>query len=376
LLAGVVLLAFAGTAVASGLDRMAATNPALAPAVPGPFAALGPAALATVTLQAGDFATTERLARQSLANAPLEPGAAGLLGASLIGQNKWKAGDQAFRVAGRLGWRDIPTQLYWMQVSIATGDWDIAAERADAILRLDPTRADDPRIVGPFENDPRGRKALITRMAGNPPWVAAYLKPSPNVPLAGLEKRAEVLDEMTGVTGATCELVAPFAARLAGAHKVAQAFHIWRERCPGAGAGLLRDPSFAAADAVPDAPFEWRLASSGTVTVNAAEAGQGLEVASRASFPREFARQLLVLRPGAYRLSWREDGGRAGAGPRVIPAVGCDPVAGNRLTPTNEGARASARFTAGAACEGLWLTLLLAPGSGAVRVSDVRLEPA
>lgn len=376
LIAGAALLAFAGVSVASGLDRMGAANPALALAVPAPFAAEAPAALATIALYRQDFAQTETLARQSLAHAPLEPGTAGLLGAGLVGQGKWKAGDKAFRVAGQLGWRDVPTQLYWMQVSIATGDWDIAAERADAVLRLDPKQADNPRIVGPLEDNPKGRSALIARMAGNPPWVAAYLRPSPDTPVDRLEKRAVVLSEMTGAAKPSCDLAAPFAARLAGAREVAQAFGIWRRSCPAAGAGLIRDPSFAAADALPPVPFEWRLASSGSVTVAPAEDGKGLAITTRASFPREFARQLLVLPPGSYRLSWREQGAIPGSPPRVIPSLGCYQTDGNRLAASSQGGRASARFTADSGCERLWLTLLVAPGSEDVRVSDVRLDPA
>lgn len=375
LIAGAALLAFAGVAVANGLDRLAATNPAVASVVPRPFAALGPAAVAAVALARQDFPETERQARASLAHAPLEPGTAGLLGAGLVGQNKWKEGDKAFRVAGQLGWRDIPAQLYWMQVSIATGDWDIAAERADAVLRLDPSQTDNPRIVGPFEDNPKGRQALIARMASNPPWVAAYLKPSADLPVPLLEKRAQMLGEMTGQNAADCDLVAPFAGRLAMAGKATQGFRVWRKYCPAASAGLVHDPSFAAADPSPVVPFAWRLVPSGSVSVNPAGDRQGLEVASRASFPREFARQMLVLAPGAYRLSWREDGAPQGSA-RVIPSVGCYPTDGNRLATTREGARTSARLIAGRECEGLWLTLLIAPGSGTLRVSDVRIDPA
>ncbi|MGN6500221.1 MAG: hypothetical protein ACTHKM_08735, partial [Tsuneonella sp.] len=285
-------------------------------------------------------------------------------------------GDKAFRVAGQLGWRDVPTQLSWMQVSIATGDWDIAAERADAVLRLDPKQADDPRIVGPFEDNPKGRAALIARMASNPPWVAAYLRPSPDTPVDRLEKRAVVLSEMTGAAKPSCDLAAPFAARLAAAHQVAQAFAIWRRNCPAAGAALIRDPSFAAADAAPTVPFEWRLVSSGSVTVTPADDGKGLAIATRASFPREFARQLLVLRPGAYRLSWREQGSSPAAAARIITSEGCYPTDGNRLSASAEGERTSVRFAADPRCDGLWLTLLVAPGSADLRVSDVRLDPA
>lgn len=367
---GLLLAAYAAAAVGSGLDRMAARNPALGERVPDPFAALSHAPRAMLALSEGRFGKAEGHARRAVATAPLEPASTGLLGAALLAQEKLAPADRAFRVAGQLGWREPATQLYWMRIATQTGDWDIAAQRADAILRIDPSQTRSPQVVAPFEADPAGRRALVARMRQGPGWLDAFFRPDPSRSPESLAARAEMLTMLAQTGTVDCAIAAPFADRLVRAGSVARAHAIWSGACKDGSADLLRDADFARAASPPDVPFDWQLVPSGALTV--ARDGDGLSVTSRAAFPRTLARQLLVLEPGAYRLDWREQPSAARS--RIVPIVGCQPDRGARPEPRPFGeGRMIADFTVDGSCEGQWLTLMVTAGAGAVRLGDFKL---
>ena len=147
LLAG-LMLAYALAALASGMERMAAQRA-------GP-----PADLAT--------------ARAGFSAQPLSALAAGALAAA-----EWRAGNGAmaervFRHAAQLGWREPATQLYWLQVAAAAGQWGNAAKRYDALLRVDPRRAALAELAAPLEGAGAGRTSLARRIALRPHWLADY----------------------------------------------------------------------------------------------------------------------------------------------------------------------------------------------------------
>lgn len=367
-----LLLANAGVAVASGLDRLAARG-AGALALPlGPFAAQGHTLRAQVALQARDYGRAEAAARTAVAQAPVDPMNAGALGAALLAQGDLQAADKAFRAAGQMGWREPFTQAYWMRVAIATGDWDIAAQRADAVLRIDPSQTGNPQIVGPFEQAPAGRAALLVRMRESPGWLKSYFLLPPEAPLETLASRADLLVALGRERTVPCDTVAPFAAGLARAGPVARAHSAWIAHCKAGKRSLLNDASLAAAEPRPAVPFAWQLVPSGSLTLR--RNADGIEVENSASFPRSFARQLLVLPAGEYRLSWLETKGTAEEA-RVVPTIGCAADRGARLDPEPiGGGRFAASFNAGTGCEGLWLTLLAQRGR--TSLADLRLEPA
>src|SRR3546814_8811137 len=75
-------------------------------------------------------------AQRSVRTAPIDPSTTSALGSSLLTLGQLDRAYAAFAVAGTLGWRDVPTQLYWLAQAQAVGDVDVLAQRLDALLRL------------------------------------------------------------------------------------------------------------------------------------------------------------------------------------------------------------------------------------------------
>jgi hypothetical protein len=137
------------------------------------------------------------LARRYVARDPIDPVAPAVLGQALLMAGRPDAADDAFRVAGRLGWRVAMTQAYWMQRGLAAGDYVLAAQHADALFRQQPAFLDNRQLLDPMERDPQARAALIERMMLRPDWLDAYLHRLGNVDLDALQVRVDVLGALS-----------------------------------------------------------------------------------------------------------------------------------------------------------------------------------
>ena len=203
LLAG-LMLAYALAALASGMERMAAQRA-------GP-----PADLAT--------------ARAGFSAQPLSALAAGALAAA-----EWRAGNGAmaervFRHAAQLGWREPVTQLYWLQVAAAAGEWDNAAKRYDALLRVDPRRAALAELAAQVEGAGAGRASLARRIALRPHWLADYADPPGPLAESALLARAAVLREADARGALDCGVAARLGRRLVGAGLAQAVDGTWRAK--------------------------------------------------------------------------------------------------------------------------------------------------
>ena len=74
-------------------------------------------------------------ARAALNRDPVNQRLLGLWGSAELARGEDARAEAIFRVAGGLGWRDRPTQLYWYAVARDGGDFVVAASRLDALLR-------------------------------------------------------------------------------------------------------------------------------------------------------------------------------------------------------------------------------------------------
>ena len=216
--AAVVLagLAYAGLAFGSGLDRLAADDPAMAQRVPSAFAAQALRTLGAQALTQGKAGELLRLGQAALSDSPTDPQSAAMFGAGLLASGNRAGADRAFRTAGKLGWRVPITQNYWMGRALAQGDYPLAALRFDALLRQQPALHRQRALLDPLERNPAGRAALITRIALRPVWVDSYAGDVADLPADVMEQRTTVLLEAAAkgvVLG--CPAIAPGASRLA-----------------------------------------------------------------------------------------------------------------------------------------------------------------
>jgi hypothetical protein len=230
-------LVYAALAIGNGLDRLAFDRPELASAVPAPFAVNALEVLGEAQLHKAPRAA-EPYAEHLVARAPVEPFSTALLGAARYAAGDGTGADQAFRVAGQLGWRIPATQAYWRQAALAAGDFPVAAQRLDALLRRDPELLRDAAALAPFERDARGEAALAVRLAKRPPWLGWYTGEVDPVPADVLARRLPSL-MMLGDRGVVlgCDAIAPGVRKLVAAGMTGQAEALARKHCPG---GRLR----------------------------------------------------------------------------------------------------------------------------------------
>ena len=377
-----VALAFGTAALGSGLDRMSAKNPALAGLVPQPFRANAWRGASAVALAGRHLPAAQAAATQAVRNDPVDAASASALGMARLAAGDGSGAAAAFRVAGQLGWRDRPTQLYWMAVATNSGDFAIAAERADALLRQDSRLREQPLLLAALERLPEGRRALAARLALRPEWFGDYwnklflLKPDQ------LFARARVLDEPALRPAAmTCLEVKPMTSALLANRGARQGRAILDRYCAKSDGALLADGGFERARLADAAPFGWQFTGAGGLDVRLearpGRVGVAVEIDSALPQRQVFASQALQLGPGSYRLSWRSPG-RDGAGAsRIVARLTCQQNTGDfpAATPAGSG-RYAAIAQVGTDCPLQWLELAIDPGEGAVTVDDVRVVPA
>ena len=231
--ASLACVAYGIVALGSGLDRESGRWPALAESVPTPFASKALEVRGLNAMLAGDWQTGLDLGEAFVRGAPIEPTATAILGGAREMRGDAGGADAAFRVAGQMGWRVPLTQRYWMGRALAVGDYRVAAQRLDAMLRQQPGLLADRSLLDPMEGNPEGQQALAGLMPAKPDWLSYYMQDTGDVPEDILLLRAQVLARAAklGAVGG-CEGAAALAHRLAELGDASVAAQLWREQCP------------------------------------------------------------------------------------------------------------------------------------------------
>jgi hypothetical protein len=379
-LGALMCLGYAALAIGSGLDRMSLKQPEYAARVPALFASQALRSEGAALIEQGQARAALAKGEAAVRDAPLDPGSTALLGIARFRTGDSAGADRAFRIAGQLGWREEFTQTYWMARALEIGDWRVAAMRLDALLRQHPELLAERRLLDPLETSPAGRAALAERILSAPAWLQSYAAALAEVPRPVLLLRAQVLGEVAarkGILG--CETAAPLVERLVGAAAEREAAALWRQHCPGAGTTLIYDGQFAAAWLQQDrSQFAWTFVGQSDANLLLEPVGEGpakrLVVEATSPRARQIARQMMLIEPGRYRLSWTAEA----AGDVVAATVSCEQGSRDWLAARYE--RGSGRWIADvaidASCKAHWLSIGLTGRSGTVKLGDIRLEPA
>ena len=383
------LAGLAGLAGLSGLDRLAEADPAGWLRPPQAFAAQALRADAMAAGQAHDWAALDRASHGLVLASPVEPMASGLLGAARLAKGDAAGAQAAMQVAAQFGWRIDPTQRYWMLQALAGGDYAVAAQRLDGLLRNNPKSAAQAALFAPFESDPTAGAALIARMSLRPNWLADYAATLPKLAPADAVRRAQMLLAMarSGVV-LGCDGVAPALDALLTADHGDQALAVGAAHCPRLGGGLLADGNFAAARLDGHATaFDWQLLGNGDASASfdaRPRGGQVLNLATRADIASQVIAHLVVISPGAYRISWRSAAPAADM-PRWQVSLGCRVDSREWAEPQFDAAsgRWFSQVAPSAQCGQHWLTFGVRPaprhGAGGEPVTltleDVALTP-
>jgi hypothetical protein len=309
LLGGAAVLVIGIAIVQQGLVRAWAEGDApmqLAPSLPESAEVSLRLALAKAGTQ--DWPNAQQLAAETLARSPINSGAVRIAGLAAEMRKAPEANDWLL-LAGQLGWRDTPLQLWQVAKAAEYGDITNLVLRADGLLARTGVRPHPPADAQCRERSGRcedggrasGRAAGVARLlyvrsqqAGASPIRRPRSRADDACPHqhAAIARRARHLFAPARRTGTA----APRATSVAGLRESTGG------RCP------VFDSGFAAAREHPPIeviPFEWALASSGGASAATEGTGARAVLVARTdgSTIATIASQTLALAPGGHRFS-------------------------------------------------------------------------
>lgn len=266
---------------------------------------------AEARLMAGDAEGAEALARQALADAPLSADALRTFGLALESQGEAETAGAAMTLAGGLGWRDIPTQLWLADAYIRQGDFAEGLARVDAVARQGQFRAEmRPLLIG-AALEPASRGDLAERLMTRPPWRAHFFDGAHVLQPDRHDAYEAFLRQFEAAGGSvTASEAEAFADNLFDHREYARAQALWRDIVAPTDA-VPFDGGFDTAMARTDhgpGPFQWRFADApGSAARLGSPPGRAderaLRAASRGDLRAKIVSQEMALPPGQHMLT-------------------------------------------------------------------------
>jgi hypothetical protein len=281
-------------------------------------------------------------AREALRSSPLSGGALAYLATQEAPQGGADHRIRLRAIAGKVGWHGEWSQRRLYNAALAAGDAGAALRHAEALLRQQYARDE---LFAQFVRGmdvPGFRSELIKAVARSPHWPRQFLvQRGAELDDAALLELASARAESQG--GLDRQLAAPLLTRLVSLGRLEAAATISRLIPGDPRPGVLAWPDELAMNA--PTPFDWNLPPSYAV-----DRSEGARLVADKVLPGEFARRLIVLPPGEYRLL-------APASEGWLWGTGC---AGGTVVP-NRPLSANASFTAPPDCP--LIALVLAPAN-------------
>lgn len=370
------LALYGAAALLSGSDRVSASIPS-APAFLGwPYDTGASRSQAIRALAAKQPEVALALARRALLSDPVDSRLVSLVGQGQLVREQYELADQTFRVAGQLGWRDGAVQIYWMDRAVAVNDFRVAAERLDALLRQAPRFEERDTMIAALTATPEGRAAVAERLKLAPAWADYFVGEVHDLPKAELEQRVDVMNKV-GPGVWSCATAARMGDRLIAVDMLQPAQGIWRRNC-GASGSLVYDGAFDKLDTTrSSSAFDWRLSERSDVLVEATQDAKGnrlMGLKVSGSFSQPVLRQLMVLSPGRYRVTWdaRDRDGAPARGLSV--SLDCRKDARDAAPGQGTTGRFAQDFAVDDSCSAPTLTFWLEPRQD-VLIDNVALKP-
>lgn len=377
-----LVLGYAGLAIATALDRAAVYDAQLAQSVPEPFQQRALARSAQFLAQAGLPGSALEPAAKLVSRDPVAADSAGLIGAALLARGDGRRALTAFKVSASLGWRDAATQVFWLRAALQAGDFNNAALRFGALARQWPRAGAIDQLSAMFEADPRGRTALARQIARGAPWANTYATMIDGQNAEQLRVRASVLVTAARLGSSLgCDNIAAMTAGLVDSDPVAAAA-LWRAHCPRAAtAGGVANGKFAEVQNIArPSPFDWQFPGDGALDLTFVNSGDGsvaLQLTSGNAAMVPVAIQLVPLAPGGYRISWTSDAADAAVASRLLVSLSCrrerDLARPQPANWSNGQHVLDVSFAGG--CAAPYLQLWLTPGAAAVQLDNVAITP-
>lgn len=374
--AGLATLAIA--ALLSGSDRQSREFPNSPSIIGWPYDTGAARARAISLFVKSGPKSAIAMARRAILSDPISAQTISILGRAQFYAKQPLEANKTFKVTVQLGWRDAMTQMYWLDQALRAGDFKVAAERLDALLRQNPSSEDRDLYLAVVSTLPEGRNAIAQRLKAVPAWAESYVRDVKELSAEQLAQRADVILR-TGRRVWNCSSAAILTQKLIDAKMLTEAQAVWRSSC-ATSASLIFDGGFDHLDTTVATPgFDWQLSGRGDVDVRPTTDTTGnrrLDIEVTASRSLSVLSQLVVIKPGTYRLTWRTPDTPENAARSLMVGLTCnstlrDAESGD-ADPT-EKHRYTTVFQVDASCQAHKITFWLSPNSP-VHLDDVALE--
>ncbi|WP_324808316.1 O-antigen ligase family protein [Sphingomonas sp. LY29] len=301
-----------------GLADNAVKNGGLAGVRPmSPWSPSAAGLAAVESLRAGNPDEAGTLATDALAEAPLDVRSLSTL--ALVYEQQGRSAEAAtlMGVAARGGWRDPVTQLWVMNRALEISDFDVAAQRADALLRRDLFREQLFPLLRSISTTAVAAQAIATRLSDNPKWRGSFMTTLADLTPAQLAAHEQILISLGRSEAPPTEAeAAAHVGSLVKSGEYRRAFDSWRRF---AGAQSPNRSNVTAGDfkglengdlKAGAIPFKWSSggildASAKLGTPPTSPSGLAIQARARSGATGAVLKQAIVLDPGTYRLTFR-----------------------------------------------------------------------
>lgn len=282
-----------------------------------------------------------------------------------------RTAQRAFEAAQWRDPRSQPAAYFLADRYFRIGDSKHGLMEIAALSRLSP---DGAAQIGPYV-------AAYARAPGNWPALKSMFASNPelaSVALVTLASNIDTVPAVLALAGPGQGIETPWLPRLlttltnSGAYEQARA--IWAKTSGAPPSELLHDGSFA--DKASPPPFNWELTSSAVGTAERAQRGR-LHIVFYGQQDGFLATQLLLLKPGTYRLSMQLIGDAVRA--RSLNwSIWCDKAVAPLASVTLDAAARGWQFAVPGGCRAQWLKLSGSSGDISqqvdITIGELRLE--
>lgn len=238
-------------------------------------------------------------AEASLRHRPVDAGTLSAFALAAVEGDDVERAGKALSLAAKRGWRDTYTQVMVVGSALSGEKWDVAAQRIDALTRL---QREEQAIFGSLSmmlRNEGGRGALADRLPESNPLVFALADFLGNYPEFGPEVAEVFVTARSAAPDMPCSSFSRVTRTLLARDHGDMALAVWPEKCIGEDAETI---AFSM-DGSEEDPFSWSYPSAAGLSVRRADEPDAINIRNRDRLRRPFATRYLTLEPGPHRLT-------------------------------------------------------------------------
>ena len=246
-------------------------------------------------------------AEASLRHRPIDAGTLAAFAMAAVEADDVDRAGRALSYAAGRGWRDTYTQVMVVGSALAEEKWVIAAQRIDALSRL---QREEEAIFGSLSlmlRSDKGRAALAERLPESNPLVYSLADFLGNYPEFGPEVAQVFIAAREAGSEMPCSSFSRVTRTLLARDHGEMALAVWPDRCLTKDRGAV---AFSLAGNEED-PFSWTYPSAAGLSVRQADDARSITVRNRDRLRRPFANRYVTLEPGSHRFVIERDSAAA-----------------------------------------------------------------